>query len=203
MPLVPPTTPDTLLSSAMEVTAVANSALSSLTEVDSAPTGSLDLATEPLALQSPAVTPQALAPAGKGLGVDAQKTEQIASQVAGAADLAPVASDGTFKPSKAAKSGVSGMDAKQVSGVAEAGKALDTKFFAAMEALKSMQFAKEPQPVAQGPAAIATGLTELSRAGEGCCERRCHADHLFGKRSDTGKHQLRQYRRGGYRRCRS
>lgn len=68
------------------------------------------------------------------------------------------------KTSRVAKTGTSTGDVKLVASPVDSGKELDTKFFAAMEAMKSMQFTKETQPVVQGAMVLATGLNEQSKA---------------------------------------
>jgi flagellar hook-length control protein FliK len=55
-------------------------------------------------------------------------------------------------------------DTKAVSGTAVAAKAHDTQFFAAMEAMKFMQPAKEPQLAVVGATLVASGMSEPSRA---------------------------------------
>ena len=79
------------------------------------------------------------------------------------ADVALAATGTTAKTGKAAKPSTNLADAAPVMSQADAGKALDTKFFAAMEAVKSMQFAKEPLPAAQGAMLLSSVATDLTK----------------------------------------
>jgi flagellar hook-length control protein FliK len=91
-----------------------------------------------------------------------QETSRDAATVAGLGEL--VTSPLESKASKVAKTSAPAVEVKPGGSPVDAGKELDTKFFAAMEAMKSMQFSKEAQPAAQGAIVVATGLTELSKA---------------------------------------
>jgi flagellar hook-length control protein FliK len=66
--------------------------------------------------------------------------------------------------SKVAKTSAPTAEVKPAGSPVDAGKELDTKFFAAMEAIKSLQFSKEMQPTVQSPIVLATSLTEQSKA---------------------------------------
>jgi flagellar hook-length control protein FliK len=68
------------------------------------------------------------------------------------------------KVGKGVKTNTPTTDVKLAVSPADSGKELDTKFFAAMEAMKSMPLSKETQPAVQGLIVQATGLTERSKS---------------------------------------
>jgi flagellar hook-length control protein FliK len=125
----------------------------------------------PIPIQIPSTSPSPSSGGGFAEAKEAVRQPVHAMALATSRDAAtPVPSLGEVatsplgpKTGKITKTGTSTGDVKLVASPVDSGKELDTKFFAAMEAMKSMQFTKETQPVVQGAMVLATGLTEQSK----------------------------------------